>query len=272
MTDGLLKDTMVNMKWTDIQDYSNKKAIVLLPLGVVEEHGPHLCLGTDIYTAHIYCLEIKKRLEQKGYTAVIAPPFYWGVCQATRGFIGSFNIRLETAKMLLFDILASLKDFGFSRVFGVNAHGDVEHAIAVISAFKEASAQLGMTACFPFPEDRLFHYGLKGDEPYISPLKPQQISVSQAAVPDFHGGDMETATINAYYPHLVDVEKAKSLPDVPLGDDQGEKWLFGGHTKELSPEGYLGAPAYYDRVDVKRNINDYAIRITEAILNRIEKS
>jgi creatinine amidohydrolase len=53
MPDCLHKDTMVNMKWTDIQDYSNKKAIVLHPLGVIEEHGPHLCLGTDIYTAHI---------------------------------------------------------------------------------------------------------------------------------------------------------------------------------------------------------------------------
>ena len=270
MTDGLLKDTMVNMKWTDIQEYSDKKAIVLLPLGVVEEHGPHLCLGTDIYTAHIYCMEIRKRLEEKGYTAVIAPPFYWGVCQATRGFIGSFNIRLETAKMLLFDILASLKDFGFNRVFGVNAHGDVEHAIAVMSAFKEATAQLGITACFPFPEDRLVHYGLRGDEPYISPLRPQKISVSKAAVPDLHGGDMETATIHAYYPQLVDIEKARSLPDVPLGDDQGEAWLFGGHTKELSPEGYVGAPAWYDRVDVARNIADYALRITEAIVNRIE--
>jgi hypothetical protein len=122
----------------------------------------------------------------------------------------------------------------------------------------------------PFPEDRLFHYGLKGDEPYISPLKPQKISVSQAVVPDFHGGDMETATINAYYPDLVDVKKAKALPDVPLGDDQGEAWLFGGHTKELSPEGYLGAPSYYDSVDVQRNIDDYAFRITESIVKRLE--
>ena len=269
MTDGLLKDTMVNMKWTEIQDYANKNAIVLLPLGVIEEHGPHLCLGTDIYTAHIYCLEIKKRLEKKGYAAIIAPPFYWGVCQATRGFIGSFNIRLDTAKMLLIDILASLKEFGFSRVFGVNGHGDVEHAIAIMSAFKEAGAQLGITACFPFPEDRLVHYGLKGDEPYISPLKAQKISVSQAPVPDFHGGDVETATISAYYPQLVDAGKAKSLPDVPLGDDQGAAWLFGGHAKELSPEGYLGAPSYYDSVDIQANIEDYAFRITEAIMNRI---
>lgn len=266
----MFKDTMVNMKWTDIQEYSNKNSLVLLPLGVIEEHGPHLCLGTDIYTAYIYSLEIKKRLKARGYAVIIAPPFYWGVCQSTRGFIGSFNIRPETAKMLLFDILASLKDFGFKQVFGVNAHGDIEHAIAIINAFKAASEQLGIAACYPFPEDRLPHFGLSGDEPYISPLKPQKIKVSKASVWDIHGGDMETATINAFYPHLVDIEKAKCLPAVSLNDDKGEAWLFGGHIEELSPEGYLGAPAYYDSVDVRSNIDDYASRITEAILSRIE--
>ncbi len=270
MSDGMFTDTMVNMTWTDIQDYSDRRALVLLPLGVIEEHGPHLCLGTDIYTAHIYCLEIKKRLEEKGFSAVIAPPFYWGVCQATRGFIGSFNIRPETAKMLLLDILTSLKDFGFSRVFGVNAHGDVEHAVAVISAFREACAQPGMTACLPFDEDRLFHYGLRGTEPYVCPVKPQKIVVSRAAVRDVHAGDIETATIHAFYPGLADADMAKTLPDVPLGDDKGESWLFGGHIKELSPLGYLGAPSCYGSVDVRANIDDHALRISEAIALRVD--
>lgn len=74
MTDGMFKDTMVNMKWTDIQDSVNKNACAAS--AVIEEHGPHLCLGTDIYTAHIHCLFIKKKLEEKGLSVVIAPPFF----------------------------------------------------------------------------------------------------------------------------------------------------------------------------------------------------
>jgi creatinine amidohydrolase len=248
----------------------DKDALVLLPLGVIEEHGPHLCLGTDIYTAHVYCLAVKKRLEEKGHSVLIAPPFYWGVCQATGGFIGSFQIRMETTKMLLFDILASLKSFGFQKVFGVNAHGDVEHAIAIISAFREAHEQLKMTACFPFPADRLCHYGLNGTEPYISPLLPQEITVSKAEVWDVHGGDMETAMMHAYYPELTDPERAKALPAVALPPEQGEAWLFGGHIKELSQEGYLGAPAYYDQFDVIGHTEDCAYRISEAILRCVK--
>ena len=55
---------------------------------------------------------------------------------------------------------------------------------------------------------------------------------------------METATINAFYPHMVDTETAKSLPDVSLGD-KFEAWMFGGRLKQISPQGYLRSPASY---------------------------
>jgi len=59
------------------------------------------------------------------------------------------------------------------------------------------------------------------------------------------------------------------LPPVELDETKAEQWLFGGHIKELSSEGYLGSPANYDSVDVKKNVDDYAYRISEAILRRI---
>lgn len=269
MLDSIFKDTMANMKWTDIQDYVAKNAIVLLPLGVIEEHGPQLCLGTDIYTAHIYCLAIKKILEEKDHIVVIAPPFYWGVCQSTGGFMGSFTVRKETAKALILDILLSLSEFGFNNVFGVNAHGDIEHNIAIIEAFREAHGQKRINACYTFDEDRFLHFGLALNEPYLCPIKPQKIKVSNAEVSDVHGGDIETAMIYEFYPTLVDVEKAKSLPPIALDESNYTKWLWGGHIKELSCQGYLGSPADFEHVEVQKNIDDYAYRISEAILTRI---
>lgn len=269
MPEGIFKETMADMKWTDIQYAAEQHALVLLPLGVIEEHGPHLCLGTDIYTAHLYCRDIKKRLEETGRLVTIAPPFYWGICQSTGGFIGSFSIRKETAKALLIDILTSLAEFGFKNIYGISAHGDVAHSIVINEAFKEAGESLGINARYLFDEWRLHHFGLTGSEPYLSPVKQQTITVSAAKVPDLHGGDVETAVIHAFYPELVDIEKAKALPPVALGEERGYDWLFGGHTKELSPEGYLGLPADFERVDVKSNMNDYTDRMSKAILEHI---
>ncbi|MFZ6026214.1 MAG: creatininase family protein [Chloroflexota bacterium] len=264
--DSMFKDTMVNMKWTDIRDAVAKNALILLPLGVIEEHGPHLCLGTDIYTAHIQCCFIKQRLEEAGLPVVIAPPFYWGICQATGSFIGSFRIRKETAKALLVDILASLAEFGFKKVYGVNAHGDIEQHTVVIDAFKQASQTLPIDAAYAFSQSVLHHYGLNGSEAYLCPVEPQTIRVSASQYPDVHAGDIETATMSHFYPLLTDTQKAKCLAPVVLGEDKIMAWLFGGHTQELSPEGYLGAPADFESVAVLANLDDIAERIAEAIL------
>lgn len=269
MQDGIFKDTMANMKWPDIQNYVDKNALVLLPLGVIEEHGPHLCLGTDIYIAHIQCIFIKDYLKEKGFEVVIAPPFYWGICQATGNFIGSFKARKETVKALLFDIMASLAEFGFKSIYGINAHGDIEHSIALIEAFKEASEKLSINTRYTFSQGIMHHYGLNGNEPYICPIQPQTITVSTSKVADVHGGDIETAAMHKFYSHLTDIEKAKSLPPVQLGDDKIMTWLFGGHTKTLSPEGYLGAPADFEGVEVLNYFRDIAYRVSEAILGCI---
>jgi creatinine amidohydrolase len=170
--------------------------------------------------------------------AVIAPPFYWGFCQSTGGFMGSFHIRRETAKALISDILSSLSEFGFKNIFGVNAHGDIEHNIAIIDAFREAYEH-NINACYAFDEWRFPHFGLEPDTPFLCPVKSQSVKVSSAETPDVHGGDIETAMIHEFYPDLVDAERARLLTPVALADEKVEKWLFGGHIKEISSEGIL---------------------------------
>jgi creatinine amidohydrolase len=266
---GIMQDTLVNLNWTELQALVDQDALALIPIGVIEEHGPHLCLGTDIYTAHLHCRLIKEKIEARGRRVAIAPPFYWGVCQSTGSFTGSFRIRKETATALLIDLLTSLAGFGFKHLYGINAHGDIEQNIAILEAFKEVNGALGVDARFPFPQHLLGHYGLSGAEPYLCPLPPQTITVSAAACPDVHAGDIETATMRRFYPDLVDEARARSLPAVSLGDDQIMRWLFGGHTQELSPQGYLGDPARFEEVRVLENLEDIATRVSEAILQRL---
>ncbi len=75
--------------------------------------------------------------------------------------------------------------------------------------------------------------------------------------------------MHKFYSHLTDIEKAKSLPPVELGNDKIMTWLYGGHAKELSPEGYLGAPADFESVEVLNSFQDIADRVSKAILGRI---
>ena len=172
-------------------------------------------------------------------------------------------------KSLIFDVIASLSEFGFKNVYGINAHGDIEHSIAIIEAFKECREKLPINACYTFDEWKLQHYGLTGNEPYLCPIKPQTISVSNSKYPDVHGGNIETAIMYKYYPELTDTEKARTLPPVRLDDDKIMTWLFGGNTEELSPNGYVGAPADFESVDVLNNLTGIADRISDAIISCI---
>lgn len=263
---SLTKDTMLEMKWTDIRSQADRNAVVLIPIGVVEEHGPHLPLVTDVLISRMQCLQVRDRLRENGIEAVLAPPFFWGVCQATGSFIGSFPIRKETATALMRDILVSLAGFGFRTVFGITGHNDIEHNIAMLDAFRDAGSTLGMRAAYLFNESVMHHYGLDGSEPHVCPYRPQSIRVSTAPQPDVHAGDLETALVEVGYPGLADLDIANALPPTALGDDRIMSWLFGGQTEELSSQGYLGAPAMHADVDVEAYLKDVASRLTEAIL------
>jgi creatinine amidohydrolase len=259
---------MIDLKWTDVKKAVDDKAIVLLPLGVVEEHGPHLCLGTDIYTAEVMCSRIQRELSIRGIESIIAPPFYWGICQSTKGFIGSFNIRLDTAKNLVLDILSSLHGFGFTEAYGINAHGDIEQNVLFMTAFKEAQETIGINARYCFRSEVMHFYGLNGGEPFICPIAQQQITVSEAATKDIHAGDIETATINRFYGECVDIDLVMTLPAIGVDPGREMEWILGGKTKELSELGYAGDPANYAAVKIDEHIADTAKRYADAIIEK----
>jgi creatinine amidohydrolase len=72
---SVFEETMVEMTWQEVQMSADKGAIVLLPIGIVEGHGPHLDLSADFYISTLSCRYIKQELEKKGIEAIIAPPF-----------------------------------------------------------------------------------------------------------------------------------------------------------------------------------------------------
>lgn len=117
MVYSVFQDTMADMTYPQIEEAAKKDLPVLFPVGVIEEHGPHLCLGTDTYLAFHLCQLVRTKLAAQQIDSLIAPPFYWGINSATSGFAGSFTVKPETMVSVLLDILGCLKRWGFSQVF-----------------------------------------------------------------------------------------------------------------------------------------------------------
>ena len=124
---SVFDETMVEMPWPEIEAAASRGANVLLPIGIIEEHGPHLGLAVDTYAACLVAMKVRRILFEQNIETIIAPPQYWGISRATAVFGGTFSIRPETMQSLIVDIMMNLSRWGFKRVFTINWHADMEH-------------------------------------------------------------------------------------------------------------------------------------------------
>ena len=244
---SIFDETMVDMAWTEIEAAAKKGAIVLLPTGIIEEHGPHMGLAVDTYAAYLVSVLAKHELESRGINTLIAPPQYWGVSPATWVFPGTFSIRPETMKAVIYDILASLKRWGLNRVFTINWHADIQHCRAILDALKDARRDMAIDARYLAGDFDIRRLRLTGDEEFILKYQsPPMAGISEKYV-DIHAGSMETAVMIKYFPKHVKVALAKKLPRTKITlEDLKELGKSDAATRKLIPGGYFGNPAGYD--------------------------
>ncbi|MFZ5434524.1 MAG: creatininase family protein [Calditrichota bacterium] len=261
---SIFKETMADMTWPEIEDAAQQEAVVLFPLGVIEEHGPHIACGADLYQAYQQCRLIKADLERRGTPAVIAPPFYWGVNYSTRHFPGSFDIKPETMKAVLNDILQNLQCWGFTEVYMLNCHGEYGHNQAILECAKNAQRNIGIAARWVISGGMARRYKLSGEEEYLLFVdeNPPE-GEPQVDAPDFHAGAHETGDMVAFFPELVDIDAAKQLglPEVKGGGYK--EW--GMDARAVTPLGYAGNPSAYNVDWSKQAFRDYCSTIAETI-------
>jgi creatinine amidohydrolase len=212
-------DTMVEMNWIEVKEAARIGAVVLLPIGIIEEHGPHMDLSPDVYMAYLFSRLLKLKLEIKNIHSIIAPPYYWGISEDVKNYPGTFSVRPETFKAILFDIFSLLSDWGFSKVFIINAHGDKTHIETIRSSIKEANIKLDMQTYL------LSDLNFPIENPPVFPKQRES-----KFEPDYHAGANETAAVWTFYPEKVNIEIAKGL--------KPQNWF--------DPLGYCGDPASFD--------------------------
>lgn len=279
---SIFTDTMANMNWMEIEEKSKAAIPVLFPLGVIEEHGPHLPLGTDIYLSYAICKKIKKELNKKKADCLIAPPYYWGINHCTEAFPGTFSLKPETLTMVLIDIFENLHQFGFEQVYCVNQHGDALHVNTIIDSIKEANEKFNMNIRLLMEPYDLHLYGLSGKENFImldnaeySPELFGEEDINEKDLLDIHAGALETAAMEYFYPNMVCKETADHLRSYSLSESSLQVWLAGGEAvKSVIPLGYAGNPIGYKKKilsaeTIFENLAHYCANTI--IKNRLEK-
>lgn len=229
---NVFAETLVAMSGPAVEAAVKRGAVVLLPVGVIEQHGPHMSLGIDLYLTYEVCRRARRELERRGVPAVIAPPSWVGVNVETGAFPGSMDAAEETVSAVIRDELASLRVWGFRRVLVVNLHADAMHRLALAQAVGSAGSELAI-------EVKLL-------EPPLSPPPPPGLSPTQ---PDRHAGAYETGLVAAIFPGEVDTALARALSP----------------QRGFAPLGYLGDPAHFSTAGAGEAMDAAARAVADAL-------
>lgn len=239
---SVFHETMADMTFPELVEAARQGAAVLWGLGVIEEHGPHLPLATDVYVPYAALRRVRRLLAEQGIPSVVMPPFYWGVNHVTGRFPGSFEVRPEIVTELMIDILKSLKKDGFSNLFCLSGHGDALHNRTILEAVKRGSKAAPINGYMVVTPSFVERLGFDPADPHLAVTEPSGEAKGKYA--DVHAGDWETSLIWGLYPELVRTEIVPTLKPTNFSPADLEEWRKGQeHTLRKTPHGYLGDPA-----------------------------
>jgi len=199
----------------EFEFYLQQKDKVIIPIGSIEAHGPHLPLATDLYTIYELC-----KLAVKEIDALLAPPIYYGVCRSTHGLPGTISIKGETLKHLILDILSELYQFGFKKFIILTGHAGGTHFCYLVDASEEFVRSR--------PETKAFVAN-------ICDLLKDAFSELNIPSSDSHAGDWETSLILYLKPDLVKEGGFEDYPKFP------KHWIV-PNKKEFWSSGIWGNP------------------------------
>jgi creatinine amidohydrolase len=198
------------MRRDEVKEAIENKAILLVPIATIEQHGPHAPLHTDIDNVTHICLEVARRLNPEP-RVLVAPPIWFSPSPFdVEVYPCCVKMRREVYMDALNDILETYLRSGFKRIIVVNGHGGgTERWIPqVIDRINWTKKSL-IWPDWRIPADAQV-YGFC----YISFLgefaaeELAQIRKNPLGS-DWHAGDMETSLQLYLHPDLVDMSKAK---------------------------------------------------------------
>jgi creatinine amidohydrolase len=224
-----------DMTTLEFAEKVSRNPVVFLPVGAVEEHGPHLPLSTDTLQPLFVVEELAERLEGEGIPVLVAPPVYYGYCLSTRNFPGTVSIRPGTLRTLVDDILDEFVRNELKNIVVISGHAGRGH----MQALREACHRLVKE-----------HPGIK-----VMCLSDYDLAydVLGDRVPkdDGHAGAVETSRVQVIRPELVK----------GTADDNPVDWprfrIFPDVEKNF-PSGIMGYPSLASD-ELGNDINDYII-------------
>jgi creatinine amidohydrolase len=204
-------------------------AVAVLPVAAVEQHGPHLPLGTDMIIAEAMLGELARRLPD-GRAVVALPVEALGASGEHSRSAGTLSLPPEAALARWLLIGDAVARAGFRRLIVVTSHGGNSEVISLLVR-----------------ELRLRHDMLAIATSWARMGYPDGLLPAREITQGWHGGAVETSLMLAIRPDLVRIEEARDFVSVAADMEREFTHLrptgrvsFGWTAQDVNPAGVVG--------------------------------
>jgi creatinine amidohydrolase len=189
---------LAEMTNPQVEAFLARSQTVIVPVGSLEQHGPHGPLGTDAFVP----TEVARRICAQ-VNAAVAPTVPYALSYPHKGFTGVVFLRMSTFGALIEDLCAQLSTMGFRRIVFLNGHYDNTYAIAYACAAAADSGRL-VEGTRPFPVN------------YWDGMTPDEAADFFDAASGLHANKGEISAVMAINPGWVDLAAANAeMPPFP---------------------------------------------------------
>ncbi len=214
------------MSWTTLGERLEQGPLdVMIPLGALEQHGPHLPLDTDALIAEAVA---DRAALQAGECAVV-PCLPVGASHHHLAFPGTASLSDTTLQAVLAEVIQTLLSHGFRSAYVVTGHA------GNVGAMAAAMAELG-----PTEQSRVVSFDdWPAQRDAVHRVAEDQLSLDRELV-GTHGGHFETSIMLAIAPDRVDMASAVAGHVGPAASASAK--LRSEGMAALSPVGVIGDP------------------------------
>lgn len=210
------------MRRDQFEEARTKDPVVVLPIGSIEQHGPHCPVDVDLSIPTHIATEASRHATD--FPLIVAPPLPFGFTHYNQGFPGTITLQLETFIAVVSDVCLSIHRNGFRRLVLLNGHGGNHHPIRAI-AVKIAEWNAFSLA--------ISHWDLVSQE--MGAWGDREAGIG-------HAGEWETSLQLYLRPHLVDRSKQVAERWTPSVDDAFASFARFPERRRETPHGVMGDP------------------------------
>jgi creatinine amidohydrolase len=230
LTEGM-NNLLAYMTWPQIQEAVKQGKVVIIPTGSIEQHGTALPMNVDSNSVDSIARAAAIKSGQ-----IVTPPLVFGGSSFWRRFPGTMYLRPETFKMVIEDLVYSLLEAGFKKIFILNGHRPNMWFLdpAVVDLVDKYYEQFKFTISFSS------YWDMPGVRDELNRLrKGEKGSMG-------HACEAETSLTMYLQPGLVRENELKKLkPRKQIWDwtaDRPMPQIYRGYASPETTEGVMGDP------------------------------